>query len=99
MPKTKSFIFLLTLGFGVFVFLACQAKNLTTPTVEAEKAEPAPTPQISGSITIAAVGDILLGSPFPDVTRMPPNDGADLLKEVTPVLSAADITFGRLLRS
>lgn len=27
---------------------------------------------------------------------MPPNDGADLLKEVTPILSAADIAFGNL---
>jgi poly-gamma-glutamate capsule biosynthesis protein CapA/YwtB (metallophosphatase superfamily) len=27
---------------------------------------------------------------------MPPNDGADLLKDVTPILSAADIAFGNL---
>ena len=27
---------------------------------------------------------------------MPPNDGADLLKEVTPILSAADIAFGNM---
>ena len=45
---------------------------------------------------IAAVGDIILGSPFPDDTRMPPNDGADLLKPVTSVLSAADIAFGNM---
>jgi hypothetical protein len=48
------------------------------------------------AFTIAAVGDIMMGSPFPNDTRMPPNDGADLLKEVTPILSAADIAFGNL---
>src|SRR5205085_371056 len=46
--------------------------------------------------TIAAVGDVMLGSPYPNDSRMPPNDGADLLKGVTPILSAADIAFGNL---
>lgn len=55
------------------------------------------TPNPSGStITIAAVGDIMLASPFPNETRMPPNDGTDLLREVTPILSAADIAFGNM---
>ncbi len=57
---------------------------------------PTPPPQETKNITIAAVGDIMLGSPFPNETRMPPNDGADLLKAVTPILSAADIAFGNL---
>lgn len=47
-------------------------------------------------ISIAAVGDIMLASPFPDDTRMPPKDGADLLKDVTPLLSTADIAFGNM---
>jgi poly-gamma-glutamate capsule biosynthesis protein CapA/YwtB (metallophosphatase superfamily) len=38
----------------------------------------------------------MLGSPFPNNSRMPPNDGADLLKDVTPILSAADIAFGNM---
>lgn len=52
--------------------------------------------QQRGPITIAAVGDIMLGSPYPNESRMPPNDGVDLLKDVTPILSAADIAFGNL---
>src|SRR5947208_3454862 len=55
-----------------------------------------PTPINKDPITIAAVGDIMLGSPYPNDSRMPPNDGADLLKDVTPILSAADIAFGNL---
>lgn len=47
-------------------------------------------------ITIAAVGDIMLGSTFPNESRMPPADGIDSLKAVTPILSTADIAFGNL---
>lgn len=77
--------------------LSCQTKQLTTLTAEAESNnQPAPTPQSSDPITIAAVGDVMLASPFPNESRMPPNDGADLLKDVTPILSAADIAFGNM---
>lgn len=62
-------------------------------------AEVSSTPEPSADrerISVAAVGDIMLGSPFPNDTRMPPNDGADLLNKVAPILSAADIAFGNL---
>ena len=77
---------------------SCQTKQLTTVTAEAETnaTPPVPTFSPSGPITIAAVGDIMLASPFPNESRMPPNDGADLLKDVTPILSAADIAFGNM---
>ena len=76
---------------------SCQTRRLTTPVAEAEtNAQPTPAPKAAESVTIAAVGDIMLGSPFPNDTRMPPNDGADLLKDVTPILSAADIAFGNM---
>lgn len=90
-----SVIFLL---LGIVQFGACQTKDLTTPIAEAENRQPTPTPARASNepISIAAVGDIMLGSPFPNDTRMPPNDGADLLKEVTPILSAADIAFGNM---
>jgi poly-gamma-glutamate capsule biosynthesis protein CapA/YwtB (metallophosphatase superfamily) len=76
----------------------CQSRDLTAPVAVAETIQgtPTPTPTKGGSITIAAVGDIMLGSPFPNDTRMPPNDGADLLKDVTPILSAADVAFGNM---
>jgi poly-gamma-glutamate capsule biosynthesis protein CapA/YwtB (metallophosphatase superfamily) len=92
MPKLISLaLVLLTLT------VSCQTKQLTTPIAEAETiVQPTPTPQSNEPITIAAVGDIMLGSPFPNDSRMPPNDGADLLKDVTPVLAAADIAFGNM---
>ena len=94
MPKL-TMLFLLMLALT----LACQTKQLTTPIAEAESNSPvalAPTPLPPGPITIAAVGDVMLGSPFPNDSRMPPNDAADTLKDVTPVLSAADIAFGNM---
>ena len=77
--------------------LACQTKQLTTLKAEAETtAQATPAPQPANAITIAAVGDIMLSSPFPNDSRMAPDDGAELLKDVTPILSGADIAFGNM---
>ncbi len=67
----------------------------------AEADTPTAPPSVSGvqtesEISFAAVGDIMLGSTWPDASLLPPNDGAELLKEVTPILSAADLAFGNL---
>ncbi len=74
---------------------ACQVRNFATPTATAESS-PTPVPAIGDSITIAAVGDIMLGSTSINDTFLPPNDGRDMLAEVAPILSAADIAFGNL---
>ncbi len=82
---------------------ACQTSNANTR----KNIESVITPFVEGTpstrkrttdstITIAAAGDMMLGSPFPNASRMPPNDGKDLLKPVTPILQAADIAFGNL---
>jgi hypothetical protein len=47
-------------------------------------------------IVVTAVGDVMLGTTFPDAGLLPPNDGADLLAEVTPILRRGDIVFGNL---
>ncbi|TDJ44482.1 MAG: CapA family protein [Gammaproteobacteria bacterium] len=46
-------------------------------------------------ITVAAAGDIMLGTDFPD-NHLPDDDGHGMLAEVTPVFSSADIAFGNL---
>src|SRR5688500_9865878 len=97
----KSFLKPLSIGLLALscgAALGCQ-RDLTTPIAAAEsRPSPTPTPEPAApeAITISAVGDIMLGSPFPNDSRMPPNDGADLLKDVTPILSAADIAFGNM---
>jgi Bacterial capsule synthesis protein PGA_cap len=91
-PKAASLI--VAASLALLVLLACQPKAVRSE--EPGNAAPEPTPTGREPITIAAVGDIMLGSPYPNDSRMPPNDGADLLKAVTPILSAADIAFGNL---
>lgn len=96
MFKSEKLTFLL-LVFVIFVLLACQPKTVSSEEpLNASAPVPEATPKNKEPIMIAAVGDIMLGSPYPNDSRMPPNDGVDLLKDVTPVLAAADIAFGNL---
>lgn len=69
------------------------SKSMATA-VKVEQTQRKPTN--TESITIAAAGDIMLGSTFPNETRMPPNDGVDSLKPATPIFQAADIAFANL---
>lgn len=70
---------------------------------------PIPRPPLTGTsfdfpplndreIVVTAVGDVMLGTTFPDETGglLPPDDGADLLTEVTPILKRGDVVFGNL---
>jgi poly-gamma-glutamate capsule biosynthesis protein CapA/YwtB (metallophosphatase superfamily) len=54
--------------------------------------------RIGPEIVVTAVGDVMLGSTFPDASGgdLPPHDGAGLLDEVTPFLKRGDIIFGNL---
>ena len=100
MLKRENLIIILALTFGVFISLSCQPKTVSSQeTANLSKVTPTPPPASSNDkepLTIAAVGDIMLGSTSIDETFLPPNDGADILKEVTPILSKADIAFGNL---
>jgi poly-gamma-glutamate capsule biosynthesis protein CapA/YwtB (metallophosphatase superfamily) len=95
-PKLVSLV--LAANVALFVMLACQPKIAANDRPDnANLGQPEPTPNANkASVTIAAVGDVMMGSPFPNDSRMPPNDGADLFNAVTPILSAADIAFGNL---
>ncbi|QXE92997.1 CapA family protein [Geomonas subterranea] len=47
------------------------------------------------TVTVAAVGDIMMGSDFP-TPKLPPRDGRDLFAAVAPYLRRADIALGNL---
>ncbi len=49
----------------------------------------------STRLTIAAVGDMMLGTDYPE-NHLPDDDGVGFLAAVSPLLSSADITFGNL---
>jgi capsule synthesis protein PGA_cap len=59
-----------------------------------ENAVPPSSP--SDEIIVTAVGDVMLGTAFPDESTLPLNDGADLLTEVTPFLKRGDVVYGNL---
>jgi len=60
----------------------------------AAPAAPFPPPTHPG-LTLAAVGDIMMGTDFPE-NILPDDDGLAFLDAVTPILSGADLTFGNL---
>jgi hypothetical protein len=76
--------------------------------LQASQATPQPPPAMAPSetvpqlpnafedIIVTAVGDVMLGTTFPDESTLPPNDGVDLLTEVTPFLKRGDVVFGNL---
>ena len=47
------------------------------------------------TIRVAAVGDIMMGTTFPEEI-LPPEDGATLFRSVTPLLAGHDVVFGNL---
>jgi hypothetical protein len=77
------------------------AALITPPSIAVDAAPVAALPPDAmpyRPVVIAAVGDLMLGTTYPDTTgaRLPPNDGADLFSGVTDVLRAADLAFGNL---
>ncbi len=86
----------LSIAVSTFCGTACQATDLTTPTVVAEDAPLSKRSQTPEPVIIAAVGDIMLGSTSIDDTFLPPNDGRDMLNDVALLLQSADIAFGNL---
>lgn len=49
----------------------------------------------AAALTVAAGGDVMLGTDYPDDT-LPPEDGAQLMQAVAPTLRAADVAFVNL---
>jgi hypothetical protein len=70
---------------------------LPSPAVpQAASENPVPPSSPYDEIIVTAVGDVMLGTAFPDESTLPPNDGANLLTEVTPFLKRGDVVYGNL---
>ena len=67
------------------------------PAVEAVEPTEAvePVPPVSTRISIAAVGDMMIGTDYPE-NHLPDDDGVGFLAGVAPWLWPADIAFGNL---
>ena len=53
------------------------------------------SPSANDTVSIVGVGDIMMGTSYPE-DRLPPDDGAFLMRDVSSVLRDADVTFGNL---
>ena len=89
---------LFLLGFITLIPYYASAQSTDEDSVVIEETEILPS---SGNrnpemLRIAAVGDIMLGTNYPDASYLPPNDGKFLLDSVKPYLLDADIAFGNL---
>jgi len=76
------------------------APPVATERVEAAPPQPAPLPQPEPDkstlrISIAAVGDMMIGTDFPE-DHLPDDDGVSFLAAVTPWLSSANLAVGNL---
>ncbi len=66
-----------------------------TETIPVKTEPPEETPEDT-LYTIIGVGDIMMGTNYPDRSSLPPNDGENMLDGVKGVLMDADVTFGNL---
>jgi poly-gamma-glutamate capsule biosynthesis protein CapA/YwtB (metallophosphatase superfamily) len=74
---------------------AVGATPIATATPAATPAAPA-APAPEREITLALVGDVMLGSTFPENEILPPDEARGLLAEAAPILAAADLAIGNL---
>jgi hypothetical protein len=51
---------------------------------------------LKDTVSIIGVGDIMMGTNYPDATYLPANNGKDLWSDVNDILKDADVTFGNL---
>lgn len=79
----------------LLIAAACKQSKADSSTTFSSAQAPVVETQSADEISIAAVGDIMLGSTS-QPGRLPPGDGAKMLVDVAPILSAADIAFGNL---
>ena len=72
-----------------------RAAARTQPRARARPRTPLPPAPTHPGLTLAAVGDIMMGTDFPE-NILPDDDGVGFLAAVTPILAAPDVTFGNL---
>jgi hypothetical protein len=80
----------------LLIVLSCRVGDTT---VSASTAGATDTPikvlRLKDTITICAVGDIMIGSAYPSESNLPPKDGINSFKQVKPFLKG-DLVFGNL---
>lgn len=94
--KFIAFIFLVFAAFGIIGFFLANGNDSpeVTPVLDTTRqTEPPPKSKI---FSIIGVGDIMMGTNYPDASSLPPNNGKNMLDGVADILMDADVTFGNL---
>src|SRR5437870_3560224 len=88
----------LVAGCALVIWLAgCATRAPHAPVSPPLPAAPRPASSLPThpGLTIAAVGDIMMGTDYPE-NILPDDDGVSFLEPATPFLRTADVTFGNL---
>ncbi|QHS54608.1 CapA family protein [Mucilaginibacter sp. 14171R-50] len=84
--------------FLILIIAACTRPPSGSPVIKnpVAKAQPSTAVAPPDAINIAAVGDIMLGSSYPDSTCLPPDSAKNSFKHALKDLREADLAFGNL---
>ncbi|QEC76533.1 CapA family protein [Mucilaginibacter ginsenosidivorax] len=86
----------------VIILQACQTPPPKHVVVKQQRAviakpePPKPAPIVPDSLCIAAMGDIMLGTSYPNNATLPPDSAVNSFNAVKPDLQGADVIFGNL---
>jgi poly-gamma-glutamate capsule biosynthesis protein CapA/YwtB (metallophosphatase superfamily) len=84
------------LAVCIIILSACQQKKETTVAALPNTIGDKSIQKVKDSICIAAVGDIMLGTSYPDNLSLPPNNATGSFMQANQYLKNADIAFGNL---
>jgi hypothetical protein len=91
----KRFFYISFLLFSLLV-LECKPKVQKYIQTDSTKVQEEKFSEDKDLISILGVGDIMLGTNYPNASSLPPNDGKNLFDDVKDILLDADITCGNL---
>lgn len=88
------------LSLTLLLLAACTTTTVVPPPVDEPLVEPPPgqtaaPPPVLVTLRIAAVGDMMIGTDYPE-NHLPDDDGVGFLADVAPWLWSVDIAFGNL---
>lgn len=93
------YLLLAVTSIAISLLSACQERSkitLVPPAVVVSKPKPPVVNKSHDTITIAAVGDMMLGTAYPNPNSLPPDSGKNSFKAARQYLQQADVAFGNL---
>ncbi|MDJ1480999.1 CapA family protein [Cytophagaceae bacterium YF14B1] len=88
---------LITIALGVSYTATIQAQDTLKIKQDTVQISSDTLSHKADTLTIIGVGDIMMGTDYPDSSFLPPNDGATIFPDsIKTILRNADVTFGNL---